>query len=514
MSTTPNTKHRTPNKPTTIIVGSGISGLSAAIVLAKHGRRPLVLEAHNIPGGCMQMFQRRGPNGEVCRFDTGVHYVGSLYPGQLMWRLFRYLGVDVPAAPMDAACFDRISFPGREFCVPVGWDGVGRALRRECPDEGDAIERYVAKMRRVESSLNWHALDPDAEGAYDREIFELTLGEFLKRINAGRRLRNLVCAQSSLYAVPSDRVPLGIHAPVVGSAVEGPHYITGGGDAITRPLVKRLRELGGELRTRATVGRVLENDGRVAGVELADGEIIEAGEVILAVHPHGALKLMPGGAYRKVLVERMTNAKECIGAFVVYGMIDDGADLESIRNRNHYLLRDDDPDCFYDPRPDGPADAIVNLPPPVGEGPQLFSAMGSARWEWFEEWRGTRTLRRDGGYAALKDKLTRNIVAMIEERLPRLRGHLHVVDASTPLTLRDYAGYPRGGIYGIAPGIEAQGRFGVRRRTRIDGLYVTGAGTGTPGILGACVTGFGVAGAILGTDELITRVRNDTAVEG
>lgn len=497
--TTPNTERRTPNL---LVVGSGISGLSAAIVLAMYGRRPLVLEAHNIPGGCMQMFARRSPGGELCRFDTGVHYVGSLYPGQLMWRLFHYLGVAVPTAPLRRDCLDRISLPGGEFCVPVGWDSLRDALKRECPAETSAIEGYIATMKRVEGSLNWHALDPNVEGAYDRDLYDVTVGELLRRLQASQRLRSLVLAQSSLYGAPAERAPLAIHAPVVGSAIEGPHYIVGGGDAITQPLVQRLRALGGELRTRAPVNRVLVQGERVTGVELVGGEVLHADEVILALHPHVAAKLMPDDAWRGELRKRLERAPECTGLFCVYGIAENAGEYEG---SNHYLLRDDDPDCFYKPGLDGPADAIVNLPP--GK-PQIFSAMSSARMEWFAKWQGTRTPRRDPEYRALKQRLTENVLAMLRQRMPGLR--VQVIDAATPLTLRDYARYPGGGIYGLEPGIDAQGRHGVRRRTRYAGLYVTGAGTGTPGILGACITGFAVAGTILGTEALIRQVRAAT----
>ena len=494
----------------TIVVGSGISGLSAAIVLAKHGRKPLVLEAHNIPGGCMQMFQRRGPNGQPVRFDTGVHYVGSLYPGQIMWRLFYYMGVDVPTQPLRRDCFDRISFPETEFCVPVGWDNVAEALKRECPEETGVVEAYVAKMRHVENSLNWHVLDASAEGAYERELFETTLHQFLGNLGASSKLRSLICSQSSLYAVPASNVPLAIHAAVIGSAVEGPHYVVGGGDAITAPLGERLKALGGELRTRAPVRRVVVEDGAVTGVELSSGEVINADEVIVATHPRTALSIIPEDSYRAVLRERMAQAEECIGAFVVYGTVDPSADLVAVTGRNHYLLRSADPDCFYSPQLEGPADAIVNLPPPSEGGQQLFSAMGSARFEWFDQWRDSRTLKRDPEYGALKSKLTGNITAMIEQRIPELKDKLHVVDSSSPLTLRDYVAYPHGGIYGLQPSVASQGRNGVRRRTRYKGLYLTGAGTGTPGILGACVTGFAVAGSILGTDDLIRKVKAAT----
>jgi len=487
-----------------IVVGSGISGLSAALVLAKHGRRVLVLESHNVPGGCMQMFRRRSPHGGKVRFDVGVHYVGSLKPGQTMWRLFRYLGVEVPTRPLDETCFDRVSLPGCEFEVPVGWDALASALKRTCPDEMAAVDAFVARMRGVERSLNWHALDADAEGAYDRTIHETTLEQLLKELRVSQKLRSLVCAQSSLYGAPAARTPLAIHAAVIGSAIEGPHYILGGGDAITNRLIGKLVDTNGELRLRSAVARVITKDNCASGVELVDGQALHAKEVILAMHPRAALKLMPEDAWRGVLRHRLDNARECVGLFCVYGVVD--GDLGQYANRNHYLLRDSDPDCFYAPRLDGPADAVVNFPPPV-DGPQTFTAMGAAQSSWFEPWRDTRTMRRDGEYAGLKQRLTANIMSMLDQRLPGLRGRLQFVDAATPLTIRDYVNYPGGGLYGLEPSVDSQGVNGVRRKTRYHGLYVAGAGTGTPGILGACVTGFAVAGTVLGNENLIREVR-------
>lgn len=493
--------------PDTIIVGSGISGLSAAIVLARHGRRVQVLESHVVPGGCMQMFQRRGPAGGKVRFDVGVHYVGSLKPGQTMWRLFRYLDVSVPTLPLDANCFDRISLPSGEFAVPVGWDALARNLRRACPGEAAAIAAFVARMRAVESSLTWHSLNADAPGAYDRTPHEETMAALLGELGVSPRLRSLLLAQSSLYGAPSARAPLSIHAAVIGSATEGPHYVVGGGDAITSRLVARLRELGGEVRTRAAVVRVLVEGDRAAGVELASGEVLRAPEVILALHPRRALNLMPSDAWRSVLRQRLALAPECVGLFCVYGVVQ--GELGEYAGRNHYLLRDDDPDCFYDPSTKGPADAIVNFAPPA-DGVQTFTAMSSARADWFAPWQATRTARRDAGYVALKQRLVANVMAMVEQRLPALRGRLTVVEASSPLTIRDYVSYPGGGLYGLEPSVDSQGVNGVRRKTRYHGLFVTGAGTGTPGVLGACVTGFAVAATALGNDNLIREVRRET----
>ena len=60
-----------------IVVGSGIGGLAAAALLARHGkRRVLVLERHYTAGGFTHVFHRPG-----YEWDVGVHYVGDSSPG-------------------------------------------------------------------------------------------------------------------------------------------------------------------------------------------------------------------------------------------------------------------------------------------------------------------------------------------------------------------------------------------------------------------------------------------------
>lgn len=52
-----------------IVIGSGIGGLGLAVLLAKVGKKVLVLEQHDRAGGCCHTFTEKGFEFDVGKMD-------------------------------------------------------------------------------------------------------------------------------------------------------------------------------------------------------------------------------------------------------------------------------------------------------------------------------------------------------------------------------------------------------------------------------------------------------------
>ncbi|MEA2069187.1 MAG: FAD-dependent oxidoreductase, partial [Verrucomicrobiota bacterium] len=90
-----------------VVVGSGISGLTAAVLLARQGGRVLVLEKAPAIGGSMVRFSLDG-----VPFDTGFHFTGGLAPKGLLFDMLKVLGIEqqIHPVPFDGEQGTRFVF--------------------------------------------------------------------------------------------------------------------------------------------------------------------------------------------------------------------------------------------------------------------------------------------------------------------------------------------------------------------------------------------------------------------
>ena len=122
-----------------IIIGSGISGLCSAALLAMEGKSVLLLEKHFKAGGYTHTFKR-----ENFEWDVGIHYIGAVHnKGSFVRRLFDKVTNNNLKWNKMSNNYDRIIFPDRSYDFIAPKDQFIDSLKSSFPSESHAIDQYI-----------------------------------------------------------------------------------------------------------------------------------------------------------------------------------------------------------------------------------------------------------------------------------------------------------------------------------------------------------------------------------
>ena len=147
-----------------IVVGSGMGGLSCAATLARHGKKVLVLEQHDVAGGSTHTFFEHG-----YEFDTGLHYIGSNDFG-LPDRAGKLDGISLLMGTLTEGCDSG----------PVEWTRMADAydIALLGGENGSEVKRFelLSGRDRLEAAL---VAQYPAEKAAIRHYFELIVAHQL-----------------------------------------------------------------------------------------------------------------------------------------------------------------------------------------------------------------------------------------------------------------------------------------------------------------------------------------------
>lgn len=131
-----------------VVIGAGNAGLTAAATLQRAGVRTLLVERHNVPGGCATSFRR----GRY-EFEVALHQlsgVGLEDQGFTLRGLFDKLGVSDRIDFVQEEDPYRAVVPGRhDVTLPADWAGAADALEEAFPGNRDRIERFFQLLRDV-----------------------------------------------------------------------------------------------------------------------------------------------------------------------------------------------------------------------------------------------------------------------------------------------------------------------------------------------------------------------------
>lgn len=513
-----------------IFIGSGISALTAAVLLARRGKRVLILESHHTPGGLTHAFSRKG-----FVWDAGVHYVGDVHvPRTRLARFFESLSEGRLQWASMGDVYDRAVFPGFEFAFRAGAENLRADLHARYPHEAAGIDTYLALLDRASASADRFfaekALPPALSrliGPFLRRGFanlaHRTTREVLRELFADEELIALLTTQWGDCGLPPSRSSFGIHALIARHYLRGSGYPVGGASQIAQSIVPSITERGGRIVLRAKVRNVLVANGRACGVVMEDGVEIRAPLVVSAAGLRNSAQLVRDGSASEsaaptldALARELPGTEGYLGLYV--GLNRSSADLQLPReNRWEFPSLDHDGNTErYLADPEAPFPLLFYSFPSARDpewerahpGTSLIEVVTLARYDWFAAWEGARVKQRGPEYGARKAEFQRRMEAALLRALPQLQGSLLHSELSTPLTLKHYCQWPRGETYGLAHSPARYAARALRPHTEVRGLYLTGQDIVSCGVAGALASGIVTASAILGRDcgrELLDR---------
>ena len=458
-----------------LIIGSGLGGLECGALLAQKGLRTLVLEGSHQSGGCMQSFRRGG-----LHYDTGLHYVGGLAPGQTMHKAFGQLGLlDLPWERMDEA-FDRVIIAGRRFAFHQGYQAFVDGLAKDFPHQREALQSYVWRLQ--------HVTEEDMEvNAYD----------YLSKTFSDEMLLNVVSAAAMKTELKRESLPLFNFAHTCSSYIESSWRLRGDGNLLVNKLIDTICKAGGEVRTDSRVVRLTETDGHISKAVCADGSTYEAGYFISDIHPAVLCQMLEDcPSVRKAFRRRMASAENTTGMFTAQLSIKPGA----LRYFAHNVFVYDKPNVWTMTEENDPVKGVMvsaRVPEDGSDMLRQIDLLTPMPWQECKAWEDTKVGHRGEDYKAFCKQKTEQCLTLAEQYIPGLRDMVEHCYTSTPLTYRDYLGSPEGGAFGMRKDCRAPMLSFHSVSTPLPNLLLTGQSIILPGIEGVTMTAFETCSRII-----------------
>ncbi len=503
-----------------IVIGSGAGGLGAAVALSNVGKRVLVLEQHYLPGGWTHTFALKGH-----KFSPGVHYIGGLEEGGPSRQLFEGLGVggDIEFCELNPDGYDHVVFPDETFDIPRGREKFMRRLIDRFPDEQKGIEGYFDLMVKIDRGIAKALRVKGPLGAVKLVFSEPSMvfkgmkpaSQMIDRYVKDVKLKAILEVRSGDHGMSPARVPFAQHVAIEGHYWEGAWYPKGGGGAIPRAFISRLKSKGGEIRVRARVEKILiEGTGkqrRAVGVRMEDGEQIRAKYVLSNADAWITYNDLVGGEnLSKKLAKRMTRLEPSISALSLYLATDLDVDALGLDSGNYWILNNPSVDATYRLANEDVIDGegafpggfltvtTKKDPSKMKDGIHTIEAFTFVPYSPFERWKNSETEKRPAEYDEIKQRLIERMLKTVEGVVPGIRDHLVLCELGTPLTNVHYVNSYRGNLYATAKSKQQIGLGALPVETEIAGLYHCGQSTAAHGVLGALFTGVMAASKISG----------------
>ena len=429
-----------------LIIGGGLTGLSAGIHGRNQGYETCIFEKHSLPGGVCTSWDRKGYT-----FDGAFHWwIGSV-PESPMYRRFEEVGVFPETRVIKRDTFVVIKLEdGDEFTVFSDSEKLKNEMLRIAPEDSDAVNATIDLIKQTDwiagdgkpmdaySAVDWilFMLKNGKKLGFMNKYLNITVGEYAQKFTSEK----LKAAFSRIFA-PEFPVFVLFATLAAFDAGDG-NFPEGGALKFVRRIEKRYADLGGKIEYSKGVKKIIVENGKAVGVLLENGETHMADWIVSAADGHSTIFDMLDGRYVNEKIRTLYDRHRLFSPIVQVSL---GVDAD-LSNRPHCV-------AFYghDEAAGIPLEGIwlrhycydKTIAPP---GKSVVTALAGTEYgAWKDLDRGSRE------YKEMKEAYAKMVTDYAKRAYPEIDGRIEAVDVATPLTMIRYTGNWKASFEGWLP---------------------------------------------------------------
>lgn len=505
-----------------VIIGAGLGGLTTGAILARAGRKVLVIERSNSVGGAASSYKV----GDLF-VEGSLHETSDPHDPRDPKHdpLMRAGVLDAVNWIPSGTFYDVRGGPvGAPLTLPDNFDAARRALIQRFPDAREGIVRLLGEMEQIASAVGVLSRgarifkSPSQALSALRNMlpairdWNLSLSQKLDRVLGNNEaVKAALAANLSYYHDDPARTWWVFFAAAQGSyLLSGGRFVQGGSQRLSSALARAIKTAGSDVILRRNASAIdTDSHGRIASIthtarDGSDPQTVETTRVIGNAAPEILAALLPESSGAKLL-SAYGHRQRSISLFALtLGLMRPPREL-GVSSYSTQLL----PDWMTKLNDYAQATALMagepgeRMPPlaivdyaaiesGVPAPPYVLSIVGP---DLLSNWTGGDL----DSYRAKRARWQDAIVTYLEGYYPGLSHSITASTFNTALSVQQYLGAPQGAVYGFAP-TPPRSLFSTPKQspaTPIPGLYLASAYTGFGGYTGVIQSGGACADMIL-----------------
>lgn len=427
-----------------IVIGAGLGGLFAGAKLAKEGKKVLLIEQHDRPGGCATTFKRKEFTMEV-----GLHEMDGLHSSDIKTRMFKDLGIFERVNFLKVPEFYRFVNSRYDVVVSHNPKEVQENLIKIFPAEKEGIRAYFNRILNIRKIVKEETDKP-----------ERTVGEFMDSIISDEDLKLILLGNLGYYHDNPYNLSLNYYCMAqLRYYLGGANFIQGGSQVLSDYIMHFISENGGTVLLSNLVKEIILKDDTAVGVRYqslgknkSEVKIAYGREIIAnASMPQVAGQFLPE-SFGQLMLDEMEGLETAPSLLTIYFGFN--KKLSEIGFKNYSVF-------IYDDSIHELADILPNNHAGFDKRSFTFvdysqvdsklapgkKAVGSVCCnDYTADW---EKLNREE-YREKKEQVAQHFMNRLEKLIPGFKDAVEYYEVGTAKTVKRYTLNPNGAVYGFA----------------------------------------------------------------